>query len=63
MAFDALAELRKAGNPVDLLTTQQRAVLAQLSEAEVAVLKSVKQRLDAVSDNEVEGHSSTIKIA
>ena len=63
MAFDALAELRKAGNPVDLLTTQQRAVLAQLSEAEVAVLNSVKQRLDAVSDDEVEGHSGIIKIA
>ena len=63
MAFDALAELRKAGNPVDLLTTQQRAVLAQLSEAEVAVLNSVKQRLDAVSDNEVEAHAGTIKIA
>jgi hypothetical protein len=63
MAFDALAELRKAGNPVDLLTPEQQAVLAGLTEPEVALLNSVKMRLDAVSDVEVEGHSSNIKIA
>ena len=63
MAFDALATLREAGNPVDLLTEDQRNVLAQLTEEEVAVLNSVKERLDAVSDVEVEGHSITIKIA
>ena len=57
MAFDALDALRAAGNPVDLLTTGQREVLAQLTETEAAVLISVKERLDAVSDNEVEGHS------
>jgi hypothetical protein len=56
MAFDALAVLRRAGNPVDLLTERERAVFAELSEAEVGVLVSVKERLDAVSDNEVEGH-------
>jgi hypothetical protein len=56
MAFDALAALREAGNPVDLLSEEQRAVFAQLSEAEVAVLNSVKERLDAASDSEVEGH-------
>jgi hypothetical protein len=63
MAFDALAALRAAGSPVDLLTTEQRDVLAGLTEEEVAVLNSVKERLDAVSDFEVEGQSSTIKIA
>jgi hypothetical protein len=64
MAFDALAALRQAGNPVDLVTEEQRGVLAQLTEDEVAVLNSVKERLDAVSDNEVEAHGSpTIKIA
>lgn len=63
MTFDALAALREAGNPVDLLTAEQRGVLALLSADEVAVLNSVKKRLDAVSDAEVEGHSSTIKIA
>jgi hypothetical protein len=63
MTFDALAALRQAGNPVELLTAEQRAVLARLTEEEVAVLNSVKERLDAVSDAEVEGHSSTIKIA
>jgi hypothetical protein len=63
MAFDALATLRQAGNPVDLLTPEQRSVLAQLTEDEVAILNSVKERLDAVSDAEVEGQSLTIKIA
>jgi len=58
MAFDALAALRQAGNPVDLLTDRERSVLAQLSEAEVSVLLSVKERLDAVSDSEVEGHAN-----
>jgi hypothetical protein len=60
MAFDALAALRAAGNPVDLLTEEQRVVLGQLSEEEVSVLNSVKERLDAVSDNEVEGHDLKI---
>ena len=63
MAFDALATLRQAGNMVDLLTAEQRDVLAQLTEEEVTVLNSVKERLDAVSDAEVEGQSVTIKIA
>ena len=63
MTFDALAALRQAGNPVELLTAEQQAVLSRLTEEEVAVLNSVKERLDAVSDAEVEGHSSTIKIA
>lgn len=63
MTFDALAALRQAGSPVDLLTAGQQNVLAQLTEEEVAVLNSVKERLDAVSDVEVEGQSSIIKIA
>lgn len=62
MTFDALAALRQAGNPVDLLTVEQRGVLAQLTEDEVDVLNSVKRRLDAVADAEVEGHSG-IKVA
>jgi hypothetical protein len=60
MAFDALSALRTAGNPVDLLTEEQRAVLGQLTEAEVTVLNSIKERLDAASDNEVEAHSLKI---
>ena len=63
MAFDALATLRQAGNLVDLLTPEQRDVLAQLTEEEVAVPNSVKERLDAVSDADVEGQSLTIKLA
>jgi DNA-binding CsgD family transcriptional regulator len=63
MTFDALAALRQGGNPVDLLTAEQQDVLARLTEDEVAVLNSVKRRLDAVSDAEVEGHSGPIKIA
>ena len=60
MAFDALSALRAAGNPVDLLSEEQRAVLGQLSEDEVAVLNSIKERLDAVSDDEVEGQDLKI---
>jgi hypothetical protein len=56
MSFDALAALRRAGNPVDLLTAAQKEVLARLSEPEVAVLNSVRERLDAVSGSDVEGH-------
>ncbi|MFI0944084.1 aroma-sacti cluster domain-containing protein [Streptomyces sp. NPDC021020] len=63
MDFDPLASLRQAGNPVDLLSDAQRDVLAQLTEDEVAVLNSVKTRLDAVADAEVEGHSTAIKLA
>jgi len=62
MPFDALEALRQGGNPVDLLGDAQREVLAQLTEEEVAVLNAVKKRLDAVSDDEVEAHSATIKI-
>jgi hypothetical protein len=62
VAFDALDALRQAGSPVDLLSDAERDVLAQLTEAEVSVLNSVKKRLDAVSDDEVEAHSANIKI-
>jgi hypothetical protein len=61
MAFDALEALRQAGNPVDLISPEQREILAQLTEAEVLVLNSVKQRLDAVID-EVEAHGGGVKI-
>jgi hypothetical protein len=62
MSFDALEALRQAGNPVDLLGDAERAVLAQLTEEEVTVLNSVKERLDAISDHEVEAHSAALKI-
>jgi hypothetical protein len=55
MAFDALAELRAAGNPVDQLTGAQLGVLSELSPAEVATLNTIKARVDAVSED-VEGH-------
>ena len=47
MAIDALSVLRQEGNPVDLLTERQQAVLI-----------SIRERLDAVSDSEVEGHAN-----
>ncbi|HET7017164.1 MAG TPA: aroma-sacti cluster domain-containing protein [Streptosporangiaceae bacterium] len=56
MPFDALAALRAAGNPVDLLSNEQREVFASLTEEEVAVLNSVRRRLDALEDPEVSGH-------
>jgi hypothetical protein len=56
MAFDALAELRAGGNPVDQLTDAQLEVMRGLTPAEVATINSVKARIDVVGD-EVEGHS------
>jgi hypothetical protein len=56
MSFDSLAALRAAGNPVDLLSNEQREVFASLTEDEVAVLNSIKRRLDLIEDPEVEGH-------
>lgn len=56
MTFDALSALREAGHPVDLLSEAQQGVFALLTEAEVNMLNSVKERIDAVSDPEVEGH-------
>lgn len=55
MAYDALAELRAGGNPVDQLTQAQRDVLGGLSPAEVGTINSIKARIEAVSDD-VEGH-------
>ncbi|GAB2576089.1 hypothetical protein GCM10027168_06340 [Streptomyces capparidis] len=52
-----LAALRDAGFPVDALPDGQREVLAGLSADEVAVLTSVKERMDAHAP-EVEAHSA-----
>ena len=60
MAFDALAALRAAGNPIDLLTKEQQEIFASLSEAEVTVLNSIKMRLDRLEEPEVSGHISKI---
>jgi hypothetical protein len=60
MAFDALAALRAAGNPIDLLTKEQQEIFASLSEAEVTVLNSIKMRLDLLEEPEVSGHISKI---
>jgi hypothetical protein len=60
MAFDALKALEEAGNPVDLMSDEQRAVLAGLTELEVRVITSVRARLDAVSAGEVEGQDINI---
>ncbi|MFC9486632.1 aroma-sacti cluster domain-containing protein [Streptomyces hydrogenans] len=49
MSFDALNSLRECGLPVDLVSEAQRQVLAALDEDEVAVLRTVKSRLDAVA--------------
>ncbi|MFR9779880.1 aroma-sacti cluster domain-containing protein [Micromonospora sp. MS34] len=54
MAYDALKALRDGGNPLDLLSERQRAVLANLTPEEVATWNSIKGRLDAAG-GEVEG--------
>jgi hypothetical protein len=56
MSYDALAELRAAGHPIDLLSSGMRQVLAALTPDEVHVLNSVKVRIDSVSaEFEVQG--------
>ncbi|MFE4690031.1 aroma-sacti cluster domain-containing protein [Streptomyces sp. NPDC056749] len=52
MLPDALYE---AGLPVDMLTDEQRLVLSELTEEELAVLLDIKSRLDAV-EPEVQAH-------
>ena len=54
--FDALSALHAAGHPVEFLTEGQRAVFADLSPTEVDVLNSIKAKLDAAEDADVEGH-------
>jgi len=61
MAFDAIAELRAAGNPIEQLTAAQQEVLRGLSPAEVATLNSVKTRIDAVSED-IEGHMAVVGV-
>lgn len=55
MSFDPLLALQEAGNPVDLLSAAQQEVFARLSPEEVAVLNSIKKRLDDLPESEVEG--------
>ena len=56
MAFDALAELRNAGNPVDELPAAQREVLASLGATEVTILNEIRRRLAAAPESEVVAH-------
>ncbi|HUD36861.1 MAG TPA: aroma-sacti cluster domain-containing protein [Streptosporangiaceae bacterium] len=56
MAFDALAALRAAGNPVDLLSKEQQEVFAALTEEEVALLNKIKRRLDQLEEEDVTAH-------
>jgi DNA-binding CsgD family transcriptional regulator len=54
MSFDAIKTLREAGQPIDLLSSGQREVLAALTEHEVDVLLSIQRRLGEV-EQDVEG--------
>jgi hypothetical protein len=47
--FDALSALRAGGHWVDLLTAEQKEIMRQLTEDEVAVLNRIKRRLDEVA--------------
>jgi hypothetical protein len=57
MPFDALAALRAAGNPIDLLSKEQQDIFASLTEEEVNLLNSIKRRLDALEDDDVLAHN------
>jgi hypothetical protein len=57
MSFDAISALREGGAPVDLLSDEQRGVLATLSPEEAEVIVSVNQRFAAIEEEtDVEGH-------
>lgn len=59
MAFDALQKLAEAGNPVDMLTDEQKTAFASLTEHEIEVITSVQAKLAGVSA-EVEGQDFNI---
>jgi hypothetical protein len=52
---DTMNRLEAAGFPVSRIPNEQRDVLSQLSEDEVRVLTSIKERLDSAGPD-VEGH-------
>lgn len=54
MSFDALEALQQGGQPIELLSGSQRAILASLNEQEVDVLLSIQRRMDEVR-GDVEG--------
>ncbi len=56
-SWDAVAALRAAGAPVDQFSTEQLNAARNLSPAEVAMLNSIKWRIDWAAGGEVEGHS------
>jgi hypothetical protein len=62
MSYDPVEALRSAGHPVDILSTAQRGVLAELTESEVATLNSIKTRLDSSGAGLVEGQHTFIFI-
>jgi hypothetical protein len=53
---DRLHALEDAGFPLDSLSAEQREVLRDLSEEELALLLGLKERLDA-AEPEVQAHS------
>jgi hypothetical protein len=53
--FNALEELATAGIPVEQLNDAQRAVVSELSPAEVALVAKLNGRLAAAGED-VEGH-------
>ena len=54
---DTMNRLEAAGFPVSRIPNDQREVLSQLSEDEVRVLTSIKERLDSAGPD-VEGHAA-----
>jgi hypothetical protein len=52
---DTLSQLEEAGFPTSRIPDEQKQVLSSLTDEEVRVLTSIKQRMDA-SSADVEGH-------
>lgn len=56
MSFDAIEKLREAGTPVDQLSDAHKAVLAELTPEEVALIASVQERM-AAAGSDVDGQT------
>jgi hypothetical protein len=61
MAYDALAGLRAGGQPLDGITSAQRAVLTALSAEEVATINAIRTRIEA-ADGEVTAQQNDLGI-
>jgi len=57
MSDTNLKVLEDAGIPVDRIAGEERAVLESLSPEELGILANVHQKMEAISEDEVQGQT------